>query len=68
MPAGKDEDVENEAPPKPLDEGDIALLKTYGQGPYTSSIKSVEDDIKKNIKTCQRNVRSKRIRYWTWST
>eukprot|EP01139_Manchomonas_bermudensis_P000484 Amastigsp_a480_245.p1 type:complete len:434 gc:universal Amastigsp_a480_245:45-1346(+) len=29
----------------PLDEGDIALLKTYGQGPYTARIKQVEDDI-----------------------
>ena len=30
-----------------LDEGDIALLKTYGLGPYTRVIKQVEDDIKK---------------------
>lgn len=30
-----------------LDEGDIALLKTYGIGPYTNAIKEVEDDIKK---------------------
>lgn len=30
-----------------LDEGDIALLKTYGMGPYTRVIKQVEDDIKK---------------------
>ncbi|TYZ60694.1 hypothetical protein PybrP1_005843 [[Pythium] brassicae (nom. inval.)] len=30
-----------------LDEGDIALLKTYGIGPYTRVIKQVEDDIKK---------------------
>lgn len=28
--------------------GDIALLKTYGIGPYTNAIKSVEEDIKKN--------------------
>eukprot|EP01114_Cavostelium_apophysatum_P024514 TRINITY_DN961_c0_g1_i1.p1 TRINITY_DN961_c0_g1~~TRINITY_DN961_c0_g1_i1.p1 ORF type:complete len:426 (+),score=123.76 TRINITY_DN961_c0_g1_i1:112-1389(+) len=33
--------------PKALDEGDIALLKTYGVGPYTNSIKAAEDDIKK---------------------
>ena len=31
-----------------LDEGDIALLKTYGIGPYTNPIKQVEDDIKAN--------------------
>ena len=29
-------------------EGDIALLKTYGVGPYTNAIKAVEDDIKKH--------------------
>ena len=27
--------------------GDIALLKTYGVGPYTASIKLIEEDIKK---------------------
>jgi len=41
------ESLENEEVPKALDEGDIALLKTYGRGPYTDSIKNVEDDIKK---------------------
>jgi len=41
------ESLENEDVPKSLDEGDIALLKTYGRGPYTDAIKSVEDDIKK---------------------
>lgn len=30
-----------------LDEGDIALLKTYGLGPYSRVIKQVEEDIKK---------------------
>ena len=30
-----------------LDEGDIALLKTYGVGPYNKGIKNVEDDIKR---------------------
>jgi 26S proteasome regulatory subunit T1 len=35
---------------KSLDEGDIALLKTYGQGQYTKSIKTVEDDIQTIIK------------------
>lgn len=28
--------------------GDIALLKTYGVGPYTNAIKTVEEDIKKH--------------------
>jgi len=32
----------------PLDEGDIALMKTYGVGPYSRAIKSTEDDIKKH--------------------
>ncbi len=30
---------------KTLDEGDIRLLKTYGQGPYSKSLKAVEKDI-----------------------
>ncbi|QQP56361.1 26S protease regulatory subunit 7, partial [Caligus rogercresseyi] len=30
---------------KPLDEVDIALLKAYGQGQYSQSLKSVEGDI-----------------------
>ncbi|KAJ0391599.1 hypothetical protein P43SY_000008 [Pythium insidiosum] len=34
-------------PESTLDEGDIALLKTYGLGPYSRVIKQVEDDIKK---------------------
>ncbi|ERL88395.1 hypothetical protein D910_05781 [Dendroctonus ponderosae] len=33
-----------------LDEGDIALLKTYGQGQYTKTIKTVEEDIQTIIK------------------
>jgi hypothetical protein len=28
--------------------GDIALLKTYGLGPYTNAIKAAEEDIKKH--------------------
>lgn len=39
---------EDEKPIIALDEGDIALLKTYGIGPYTNAIKSVEEDIKKH--------------------
>lgn len=33
-----------------LDEGDIELLKTYGQGQYHKSIKVIEEDIQKAIK------------------
>lgn len=29
-----------------LDEGDIQLLKTYGQGPYAASLKKIESEIK----------------------
>jgi 26S proteasome regulatory subunit T1 len=35
---------------KDLDEGDIELLKTYGQGQYHKAIKQIEDDIQKAIK------------------
>eukprot|EP00741_Cyanophora_paradoxa_P022496 tig00021464_g21722.t1 len=42
------EDLEkNEDNIKPLDDDDIALLKTYGSGPYAKLIKTVEADIKK---------------------
>uniref|UniRef100_A0A7S0BQK0 AAA+ ATPase domain-containing protein n=1 Tax=Rhodosorus marinus TaxID=101924 RepID=A0A7S0BQK0_9RHOD len=43
---GKEEETE-ETPVRALDEGDIALLKTYGLGPYASVIRVVEDDLKK---------------------
>ena len=33
-----------------LDEGDIAILKSYGAGAYTHPIKQVEDDIKTRLK------------------
>ena len=33
-----------------LDEGDIALLKTYGSGQYSRSIKKVEDEIQSILK------------------
>ena len=29
-----------------LDEGDIQLLKTYGQGPYAAALKSLDNEIK----------------------
>ena len=33
-----------------MDEADIELLKTYGQGQYSKVIKTTEDDIQKSIK------------------
>jgi 26S proteasome regulatory subunit T1 len=42
------DEEKDEKPIKALDEGDIALLKTYGVGPYTNAIKTVEEDIKKH--------------------
>ncbi|KAF8964082.1 P-loop containing nucleoside triphosphate hydrolase protein [Flammula alnicola] len=33
-------------PPKALDDSDIQILKTYGQGPYAHKLKDVEKDIK----------------------
>ncbi len=42
---------EKEDAPPPLDEGDIALLKAYGLGPYTTSIKKLEDEIKTHQQT-----------------
>lgn len=41
-----DPDAEKEKPVRALDEDDIALLKTYGLGPYASRIKSAEQGIK----------------------
>ena len=38
-------DDEEEPTSSALDEGDIALLKSYGLGPYTVTIKKVEKDI-----------------------
>mmetsp|Transcript_12017 Transcript_12017/g.15486 ORF Transcript_12017/g.15486 Transcript_12017/m.15486 type:complete len:436 (-) Transcript_12017:121-1428(-) len=42
------DEEEDEAPAAVLDEGDIALLKSYGLGPYTSSIKKTEKEIKEH--------------------
>ncbi len=44
-----DDDASN-APP-PLDSEDIALLKSYGLGPYTTPIKLIEEEIKKHQQT-----------------
>uniref|UniRef100_A0A061RLE3 26s protease regulatory subunit 7-like n=1 Tax=Tetraselmis sp. GSL018 TaxID=582737 RepID=A0A061RLE3_9CHLO len=41
---------EKEAPVRVLDADDIALLKTYGVGPYSSRIKGVENDLKEMVK------------------
>merc|ERR1712127_721341 len=44
---------DEEKPDKPiqsLDEGDIALLKTYGAGPYDKNLKKTEEDIQKILK------------------
>mmetsp|Transcript_29322 Transcript_29322/g.62867 ORF Transcript_29322/g.62867 Transcript_29322/m.62867 type:complete len:456 (-) Transcript_29322:1063-2430(-) len=42
------DDEEQEDAPPPLDEGDIALLKSYGLGPYSTAIKTLEEEIKKH--------------------
>ena len=48
-----DDEEEEEKEIPPLDEGDIALLKTYGLGPYTTSIKKREEDIKNlQVRAC----------------
>lgn len=43
-------DDASNAPP-PLDSEDIALLKSYGLGPYTTPIKLIEEEIKKHLQT-----------------
>ena len=45
--ADDDPEEDDKKPIRALDEGDIALLKTYGLGPYNKSINTVQDDIKK---------------------
>jgi len=42
---------DNEDAPPPLDDGDIALLKSYGLGPYSSKIKALEAEIKVQSQT-----------------
>lgn len=46
MRATRDDD-EPEKPVKALDEADIKLLKSYGQGPYTKKMKLLEKDLTK---------------------
>ncbi|CAI9740864.1 26S proteasome regulatory subunit 7 [Octopus vulgaris] len=46
----KEEETEKEKNIQALDEGDIALLKTYGVGQYSKLIKACEDDVQSNLK------------------
>ncbi|TYI68531.1 hypothetical protein E1A91_D08G095000v1, partial [Gossypium mustelinum] len=41
-----EDEIKDEKNPRPLDEVYIALLKTYGLGPYSMSVKKVEKEIK----------------------
>ena len=49
MAPDPEEDL-TEKNPRLLDEDDIALLKTYGLGPYSTAIKGVEKEIKEMAK------------------
>ncbi|KAK6796089.1 hypothetical protein RDI58_009544 [Solanum bulbocastanum] len=49
--ADVEDEIKDEKNPRPLDEDDIALLKTYGLGPYSTSIKKTEKGIKEMTKT-----------------
>jgi 26S proteasome regulatory subunit T1 len=42
----KDADKKDEDKIVALDEGDIQLLKTYGQGPYAAALKALDNEIK----------------------
>ena len=46
----QEDDDKSDAPP-PLDSEDIALLKSYGLGPYSVPIKEIEEEIKKHQQT-----------------
>ena len=46
MAGAADNPEEKEGPVRALDEDDIALLKTYGLGPYSTKIKAAEKDLK----------------------
>merc|ERR1712036_52001 len=46
----RDDDKKDEKPIQSLDEGDIALLKAYGKGPYSDQIKQVDADIQALVK------------------
>jgi len=47
------DEPEKEKKQAALDEGDIKLLKAYGQGPYTAKIKKIEADILEEMKNVQ---------------
>ncbi|XP_006357430.1 26S protease regulatory subunit 7 homolog A-like [Solanum tuberosum] len=51
-PAAADieDEIKDEKNPPPLYEDDIALLKTYGLGPYSTGIKKAEKEIKEMAK------------------
>ena len=42
----KGDDADKKEAIVPLDEGDIQLLRTYGQGPYASALKRIDQEIK----------------------
>lgn len=42
----KGDDADKKESIVPLDEGDIQLLRTYGQGPYASALKRIDQEIK----------------------
>jgi 26S proteasome regulatory subunit T1 len=46
----KDKKEEDDKPFQALDEGDIAVLKRYGQGPYSEQLKQLETDIEDCLK------------------
>ncbi|CAI9286221.1 unnamed protein product [Lactuca saligna] len=50
MPTDIEDEIKDEKNLRPLDEDDIALLKTYGLGPYSNSIKKAEKDVKEMAK------------------
>ena len=45
-----DEDPNASKKITPLDEGDIQILKSYGQGPYARALKKLDDEIKEVAK------------------
>jgi 26S proteasome regulatory subunit T1 len=47
----QDDDDDQSAAPPPLDSEDIALLKSYGLGPYSVLIREIEEEIKKHQQT-----------------
>jgi 26S proteasome regulatory subunit T1 len=47
-------DAEKDKKHKPLDEGDIDVLKRYGMGPYSEPIKKAEEENKKLVETVKK--------------